>query len=320
MRVAAERHPVDVPTPLPCILLESEHLRVAVYPALGGKLASILWLADGQELLQQPLLPAAARTRTMSFEQGDASGYDDCIPSVSACEIDTQAGPVFVPDHGDFWRLGFNVLEANAGRVSMSAAGFSLPLRLEKTISLRSGCITLAYRLTNEGSAPLQYLWSAHPSFSVEAGDRIDLPSSVESVTVEASGGSRLGAEGTTHRWPLTHTCPGHAIDLSLVEDADSRVADKIFAPAPQEGWCAIRRIRTGRRIEMRFDPAQAPYMGIWMSYRGWPAGKAAQQYCVALEPCTAPADSLAKAIEQGTGRRLASKATDEWQVDVHIT
>ena len=71
------------------LTLRNERLHLEIMPAMGGKIASILSLPNGQELLQPPLLPYAPRTRTMPFDEGEASGYDECIPSVSSCEIET---------------------------------------------------------------------------------------------------------------------------------------------------------------------------------------------------------------------------------------
>lgn len=308
------------PETFTALILENAHLRVAIYPELGAKVGSILSLPGEHELLQQPLLPYATRTAEMAFDEGDASGYDECIPSVSGCELRSGGELLQVPDHGDFWRLPFAVAAANAQRVTMAAEGFSLPLLFEKTITLEGERILLGYRLTNVGGAPLEYLWSAHPGFVVDPGDRIELPRSIDTVMVQGSGGNRLGPESSRRSWPLTTTETGDATDLSLVGHPADQVGDKLFAIAPPEGWCALNRVSKGVRIEWRFDPVQAPYLGIWICYNGWPEGKSAKQFCVALEPCTAPADSLAAAIDQGHGRKLSPQSTDEWQVEVRIS
>jgi len=47
----------------------------------------------------------ASRTRTMAFDSSDASGWDECLPSVAACRVKTEAGVAEIPDHGDLWRV-----------------------------------------------------------------------------------------------------------------------------------------------------------------------------------------------------------------------
>jgi galactose mutarotase-like enzyme len=296
------------------LTLVSDALRVEVVPELGAKISS-LWLPDLQEeLLQAPLRPYAPRDRTMAFEAGDASGIDECIPTVSGCEL----GPTALPDHGDFWRVPFRH-HRDGDDLVLDAEGFSLPLHFEKRLSLRTNRLTTGYVLRNTGPDPVSFLWSAHPGFAVEAGDRVVLPQSVAEVTVWYSARSRLGAPGRAHSWPHTRDEHGDTIDLSLAGGPADGVGDKIFASAPPEGWVAIHRQRLHRQIKVHFDPTGNPYLGLWLAYGGWPDGQARRQHCVALEPCTAPADSLSTAIDRGWSRTLASGAKWEWKIEIEI-
>src|SRR5579863_5588958 len=84
------------------VLIRAGDCAVTVLPQFGGKISSIY--VNNHELLQAPLAPVRPRTRTMSFDQGDASGWDECLPSVAACTVKTQGGVAEIPDHGDLWR------------------------------------------------------------------------------------------------------------------------------------------------------------------------------------------------------------------------
>ena len=55
------------------VLFQVGDCAVTILPQFGGKISSIL--VRGSELLQTPLAPYAPRTRSMSFDQGDASGW-----------------------------------------------------------------------------------------------------------------------------------------------------------------------------------------------------------------------------------------------------
>ena len=264
--------------------------------------------------MQAPLRPYAARNRTMAFEAGDASGIDECIPTVSGCEIESA----IFPDHGDFWRIPFRH-RRDGDELVLDADGFSLPLHFEKRLSLRANRLTMAYVLCNTGETPVPFLWSAHPGFAVEAGDRVVLPPSMAEVTVWYSANSRLGAPGRAHSWPYTRDKHGDTIDLSLAGGAADGVGDKLFASAPPEGWIAIDRHRLRRQIRVHFDPVQNPYVGLWLAYGGWPEGQAQRQHCIALEPCTAPVDSLATAIERGRSQTLAAGAKWKWKIEIEI-
>ncbi len=112
------------------VILQVGDCTVTLLPRFGGKVASIL--VKGHELLQTPLIPYGPRTRTMGFNEGDASGWDECLPSVCGCTVQTPNGPAEVPDHGDLWRVAWKVLSAENGSVTLCADCFSLPLNLAR--------------------------------------------------------------------------------------------------------------------------------------------------------------------------------------------
>jgi len=301
------------------VILENHHLRVVIAPHLGGKIASIQVRPEGAELLQGPLRPYAPRTWSMPFDASDASGWDECLPSVAACEVETSAGKTLVPDHGDFWQVEWHVVSQNKNAVALSADGFSLPLRFSKAITLEENHLHIAYQVENTGGSPVAYLWSAHPLFAVDPGDRIVLPPSVKQVVVEGSAGGRLGTKGTEHLWPKTTLRDGTHCDLSVTGSPEDGTGDKLFAAAPPEGWCAIERRRMRRRVELQFDPHICTHLGLWICYGGWPSGKENRQYCVAPEPCTAPGDSLAQAICAGHAQELAPHQQRCWKLTLKV-
>ena len=281
--------------------------------------------SNGIELLQQPLLPYAPRTATMSFEESDASGIDECVPSVSACEIITPSGTALIPDHGEFWRLPCEVKSQSPDEIHLTATGSVLPLRFDRRLRLSTsegGAVTLSidYQLENAGRDKLYYAWSAHPLFAVDHGDQILLPRSVSEVTVEGSAGNRLGKKGTLQSWPLATLTAGNSISLDVAGHVSDNIGDKVYAASPPEGWCAIERKSAGLRIQVEFDPAQSPFLGLWLCYGGWPENGARKQYCVALEPCNSPVDSLAAAMKSGQAKVLAPGQCDFWWMRIVTT
>jgi galactose mutarotase-like enzyme len=281
------------------VVIQAGACAVTILPHFGGKIASIL--VDRQELLQTPLAPIAARTRTMPFDAGDASGWDECLPSVAPCIVPVEGGSAHVPDHGDLWRVSWQEIGGNGSSIHLRAACFSLPLELERALTLRKTGkgyhLSAAYKLTNTGRKSAPWSWAAHPLFVVKAGDRILLPPTIQSLHIEGSGGNRLGETGETVTWPVATMPAGGTCDLSVAQPADSGIGDKLFAGplAASENWCALERPSANVRIRTTFDTAENPYLGLWICYGGWPEGPGPKQTCVALEPATAPVDSLAK-------------------------
>ena len=282
------------------VLIQAGACSVTIVPQFGGKIASIRVL--GSELLQAPLAPMEPRTQTMSFDSGDASGWDECLPSVAQCTVSIANGSAQIPDHGDLWRVAWQPDAVSVSATTLTARCFSLPLLLERAVSLEavgpeSWHLHLNYKVTNTGNNPVPWSWAAHPLFAVEPGDRIVLPDSINTLRLEGSGGGRLGTGGDWVKWPIAQLADGGQTDLSVAQAQESEIGDKLFAGplSGQENWCALERPSAGVRIRVRFDPTATPYIGLWICYGGWPDRQGPKQNCVALEPATAPVDSLAQ-------------------------
>jgi galactose mutarotase-like enzyme len=309
------------------VVIAAGECEVTILPRYGGKISSIT--VKGRELLQQPLAPIAPRTQTMGFDESDASGWDECLPSVAACSVPYADGVVKVPDHGDLWRVEWQHAETkglrNQGTAGQTLTGkcFSLPLELERTIELeeagRAWRLELSYKLTNTGTEPVPWSWSAHPLFAVNAGDRIVLPEGIRTLRLEGSGGKRLGHYGDTVHWPIAKVCTADETDLSVVQPADSGIGDKLFAGplAAAESWCELVRPSAGVKIRVSFETEKTPYLGLWLCYGGWPERDGPKQMCVALEPATAPVDSLA--VEGAWSRVLWPGDSYYWPMIVEI-
>ena len=136
---------------------------------------------------------------------------------------------------------------------------------------------------------------------------------------LEGSGGNRLGRNGDTVDWPIAKLAGGGTADLTVAQPPGSGIGDKLFAGplAREENWCALERPAARLRIKVGFDTAATPYLGLWICYGGWPDGPGPKQTCVAMEPATAPVDSLA---ETGPwSRELAPGACAEWTMHVDV-
>lgn len=315
------------------VLIQAGNCSLAILPHLGCKIASIR--VRDQELLQSPLVPYSPRTRSMPFEASDASGWDECLPSVSGCKVATAAGQAEIPDHGDLWRIAWRQVANRAGAAIFRGECFSLPLRLERKVTLTevgnrangrstgtagtNWQVHLDYKVTNTGGYPAPWSWAAHPLFKAEAGDRILLPGSIDSMRLEGSGGGRLGESDDLVSWPIATLANGSRTDLSVAQPPESEIGDKLFAGplSASENWCALERPQAGVRIRVRFDPAATPYLGLWICHGGWPDRPGLKQTCVALEPSTASVDSLARI---GTWSRILNPGESfSWPMHVDL-
>ncbi|MGI8771506.1 MAG: hypothetical protein ACR2JE_08710 [Acidobacteriaceae bacterium] len=295
-------------------VLESEHLRAVVVPALGGKIVSLVSKRTGTEWLLPPLQPYASASQAHGFERSDGGGFDECLPTVGASG--SASDPV--PDHGDLWRVPWHGGMVG-GALELHARAKTRSLRLTRRAIVAGACLMLDYELENTGNARTDVLYSAHPLLHVQAGDRIVLPSGVTSVMVESSSGERLGQPGDSIAWPFASDAMTKQIrDLSLVgSPADLSPADisadKLFAGPLREGCCGLFRPALGEGVRLRFDPAALPYLGIWICNGAWPLTGVRKQHTVALEPTTSDRDALDDASAASTALWLEPGDKPRW-------
>lgn len=303
------------------VLISRGDCSINIFPRLGGKIGSIS--LRGHELLQTPIHPYGPRNASMGFNEGDASGWDECLPTVSGCTVQTPNGPVETIDHGDLWRVEWDVLAQSADSITLRGECFTLPLALERKLTLsqteRGYRIQAEYKLTNTGNYEVPWSWSAHPGYAAEEGDKLQLPESINALQIWWTRNDRLDKSTGMASWPIAKLAAGGQTDLSISQPEHSGVGDKLFAGplAAHENWVALERPRAGVRLKVTFDPAQTPYLGLWICQDGYPEGYPVQQHCVAMEPCTAPADTLNSLGPWS--RTLAAGASYSWPMTLDL-
>jgi hypothetical protein len=161
---------------LEAIQMRGQDLVVSVIPALGGKISSIRWL--GKELLaHNPRKPFRPARYAAPYEDYDASGFDECLPTIGPCQyLEYPWEGAELPDHGEVWSLPWDC-QIEADGLYLRTQGIRMPYIFEKWITLpQPGVMHIRYALTNLAPFPFRYLWSAHPLFAPQPGMRIYLP------------------------------------------------------------------------------------------------------------------------------------------------
>ncbi len=297
------------------ISLENELLEVKILPAFGGKITSIRSKRSGEEFILPPLTAYGHASAHGSFDQGDGGGFDECLPSVASCEA--ISGEAAVPDHGDLWRVDWQVDSTDHG-VVLHADSTSRPLRLTRRAELADSSLILDYTLSNLSDSSATWLWSAHPLLRVEEGDLILLPDEIKKVIVEYCSTDQF--QQRSHiEWPCARTLSGTTVDLSRVEAIDGVTAYKLFAQMGKAGLASLYRRRTGQGLAFRFNPSELPFLGLWICSGAWPERNGRKQYTVALEPTTADFDSLAAAQRNGRACNLGGRGSRHWKLEVQL-
>jgi galactose mutarotase-like enzyme len=139
-----------------------------IRPERGGRITSLR--LDGEEILDQGI--GVDQPTAKGFVEGGAFGWDEMVPTIEPAGM--------LPDHGEAWRLPWNVVDG----ATMTCRGSVVPWELERRIELGDE-VRIDYRYTNVGAEPHLAYWCAHPLFKLEAGMEIGAP-----VSIPAEGGS----------------------------------------------------------------------------------------------------------------------------------
>jgi galactose mutarotase-like enzyme len=298
-------------------VLRSALLEVTVAPEEGGRISSIRSLQSGVEFLAQPYQARLVQEPSLAakFEHGICAGIEECLPSVGPSSEGTEGGAV--PDHGDFWQMPWQVTHSDSSSLACCATGFSRPLHFAKTATVRDNILTILYRVRNLGTLSVSFLYACHPLLAIEPEDRVLLPPEVSTVSVDYSRDGRAGKPGDETPWPTTKNL--QRLDVVLPKTAGS--ADMLYTQRLREGRCGLYRVGPQQGMKLHFDTARLPFLGIWLCYGGWPhPPQLPLQYAVALEPTSAPANTLDKAQQAGMATDVLPGEDIEWTIRFEVS
>lgn len=126
--------------------LNADRWALEIRPERGGRITSLR--LDGEELLDQGI--GVDQPTAEGFVEGGAFGWDEMVPNLEPTAV--------LPDHGEAWRLPWEVLPGG----TMRCNGRLVPWRLERRISLGDS-VQVSYVYTNVGDRPHSAFWCAHP-------------------------------------------------------------------------------------------------------------------------------------------------------------
>ncbi len=291
------------------VVLENRELQLTVVPHVGGKMVSLVRKESGREFLLQPTARLGTASYGARFEDHAPSGFDECFPTVAACEYPQG---VAIPDHGEVWSRPWSHRVLQDG-LELAISGYAFRYELRKTISLENNSVIIRYCLENRSGQRFAYIWSAHPLLKVEPGCGILLPPDVQRVFVNWASDPTLGKFGECHNWPIAR-----GEDSSRVQSVERRRAIKLFASPATVGCAALHYPATDESIAFAFGLDHVPHLGVWICEGGWPDPHNGQ-YTVAIEPCSGMPDSLAEAVQRSQNQWLGPDETREWEVRISL-
>ena len=293
--------------PLEPFLLENNLLRLLLLPDRGFKLASLFDKAKGVECLFQPQglaegdeyrprkLGEIYRPRKVGddFSQHDRSGLDDCIPTIDPCQI--QDPPLETFDHGEVWSQAWQLVEERERELTCRVDLVSMPLTLERKVSLLGRGVRLGYRLVNHGDQAYPWLWTLHGLFRFARDGILLLPEpfSIRNVQNEEV-------------WDFDPRVLGQL--------QDNHTYKFYYEGKAPKGPTVILYPESGLAVQVHYDQDLFPYLGVWITTGGYMGEKN-----LAIEPSNGYYDRLDRAIKNGTGDWLEAGRETTWQVDLTI-
>ncbi len=310
------------------IQMENESIAVSFLPGLGGKMVELKSKKTNTQFLQQPFNPNTDYHKSdygTAFETSDASGFDECFPSVEPAIYNQsfagEAQEIQIPDHGEVWSAAWNY-EIRSDKLILSVNGKQLDYTFQKTISLSENVVHLEYKLINLSDSSFHYLWSSHPLLNIHPGDKILLPDEVSEVFLNWASNTEYGTYGDFLSWPTLNQNNKHhteIIDFSIVQNRTFGKAFKLFTDKLISNQAGIYLKENDETLLFHFDPKKIPFLGIWLCYGGWPDNSDRKHFTVGLEPTSGRPDSLAKAVSSETCKIIEGNETHQWYLDISL-
>jgi galactose mutarotase-like enzyme len=289
--------------------LSNAFLSVDVVPELGARMVSLKNIRSVREWCWNPdeSMQLFANDYGDSFAESPNVGFDECFPTIEACEWQGRQ----LPCHGEVWSVPWKLDEQawERGIISTTVTCRQSPFELNRQLSLRGNQVHLNYLLRNKGEQPEAYLWAFHPMMRVNSDDRLELPEEVRVLRIEGVRGVPETAPGSEWAWPS----PFAGFELDRFElGANECASVKGFTQRLENTWACITNLANEEFLEISWDAGPNPFLGVWINrgaYQGF-------QYVAALEPTNSQTDFLSK---HHMPRLLSAGAQCSWSITITL-
>lgn len=282
--------------------LEGGGLRATILPSQGAKLASLVRLSDGKELLA---VKAGEHYRALSYDgdyvSSECSAFDDMFPTVDPYTptVGSYKGVTY-PDHGEVCRIPY-AWSAEGACIHLRSASRRFPLQYDKRVLVREDALILAYDIQNQADVPFPFLWAGHIMLRGEDGMRLLTPFTEDSPTE-----LMFGPEGAE----LSRLPKDRLMGFAPGEGA----AYKFYYTEPmKEGRFGVS-YPDGSALLFTVDEKKLPYLGIWLNN-----GAFQDMYSITPEPCSVPFDSPEKAAARGARSIIPPRASFSFEMKITL-
>jgi hypothetical protein len=283
------------------IHLEAEGIALSMMPERGGKITSLVDTDRGREWLEQAadVLVGPADVQK-SFDEGDMSGWDEMMPTISACRY--PGATLELPDHGELWRVPWEVTRQSPSSVSTRVQGQALPYIFERTLTLDPRRVRVEYRVSTSGDGELTFLWAAHPLFTLHSGTKVAVDSGSSSFEQVHEDGTR-----TPVTWP--------ASGVVIADVAGAGQGQKFFTRALIESVGVSLTDPDGAQLTLNWQRSQIPWTGLWLDNCSL-----SRRPVAAIEPTGASDDSLEASSFAGKSWTVSLGLAKYWNIELSVS
>jgi aldose 1-epimerase len=229
------------------LVLERGALRVELWPALGGRIASVRW--RGAELLRTAPSPEQARREPFFWSGFPMAPWCNRVPRARLATADGElALPVTWEDgsalHGEVFERPWHVRDG--AHLSIDGGGFGFPwrYRVEAEVSMEEDSLRYELTLINHDEQPMPAGLGWHPWFAADAG------------TLELHIPFALAYDQDEGYLPVGPPRPLGADDVATREWAAPAWGTHALYTAPREHVVGMRWPRRDVRAELSFAAA----------------------------------------------------------------
>lgn len=269
-------------------------------PEDGGRISVLKY--KGYDLLTtEPSNFKAPEKDYGDYENRPVYGYDDCFPTVEACNYPGEGFEL--KDHGDACWQSFKV--NHSGNVLHCITELPLPgFILSRRLEFSPDRIEWHFEVTNTSSKALHYIHVMHPLMPLAEIASIDTGvfGEVYSETMAKKLDLKDSSELENHLLEIERG----SFEMLFVRNLNNDKATIGF--------------KSGLKMDVLFDNAVFPTAGIWWNNGGYPDEPGIRRTEFAFEPVPGICSNLEKDVAAGTYLSLAPKHKYSWVISWVIT
>jgi hypothetical protein len=266
------------------LVMENEHLKCELVPALGGKFISVFNKQLQKEFLwTNQHLSLAINEPGTEYDPNFFGGIDELIPN----DVPENIDGIDYPDHGELWTTELNY-SIDSNKITLSGILKQSELFYCKVVSLDDDtpAANVEYTISNESDAVKNFLWKMHAALQITENDV--LTTSAAKATIVDPAYSRFSDENI-FAWPVIE-----GTDASIVP-AKNNTMDFFFLYDTPVAEMKMLSNDKKHEFSYTYDKNIFPYQWYFASYGGF-----LDHYTAILEPCTAMPLSVNEAKSAG--------------------